>query len=173
MNRLLIGNVFALIASIVMVAIGLIKDKKKTLIFQTLDFGLMSISNIILSGVAGFISNIISIIRNIICIKFDFNTKLKIIFIVCQAIMIYIFNTEGLYAILPVIAVLIYTIFLDTKNPKIFKASICASQAFWAIYDISILNISAFIFDILTIITNLIALYQLFKEKEKVTNQWK
>ena len=73
MNRLLIGNAFALIASIVMVAIGLIKDKKKTLIFQALDYGLMSIGNIILSGVAGFISNIISIIRNIICIKFDFN----------------------------------------------------------------------------------------------------
>ena len=50
MINLLVGNIIAFIASILMVYSGLLKQKQKILYFQTIQFGLAVISNIIFGG---------------------------------------------------------------------------------------------------------------------------
>ena len=165
MNRLLIGNIVSLVASIIAVLIGFIKEQRKTLIVQLIDFVLLATANLILNGISGVITNVVSFIRNLICLKFKFNTALKVIFMAIQAVLIYFFNSEGIFAIFPFLAVLILTVFIDAKNIKVFKASISVSQVFWIIYDLSIINISSFIFDTMLLITNTVTLYKIAKNK--------
>lgn len=51
MVSIIIGNIIALIASILMVYSGMLKQKKKILYFQTVQIGMSVISNIILGGI--------------------------------------------------------------------------------------------------------------------------
>ena len=48
--KLIIGNIVALIASLIMVYSGYLKQKKKILYVQTIQIGLSVLSNIILGG---------------------------------------------------------------------------------------------------------------------------
>ena len=166
MNKLLIGNAISLVASLMIVAIGFIKNKKKTLIYQTVYFGFMATANMLLGGISGLITNFISIIRNIVCLKFDFTLPFKVFFIALQVILIFIFSNEGISAIFPILAVLIYTFVLDTKDIKLFKKIIIVCQIFWVLYDLSTLNISSFVFDVLTIGSNAVSLYRIYKDEK-------
>ena len=163
MNRLLIGNIVTLFGSSLNAISGLIKDKRKTIIIQIVIFSIFALGNLILGGISGFISNAISILRNIVCLRFNFTWVFKLAFLASQGVMTLVFSTEGIAAILPFIAVAVYVLVLDTKNPIIFKASISLSQVFWLLYDFTISNYTGVIFDVVSLITNCIALYQLIK----------
>ena len=65
MSCIVIGNIIALIASIIMVYSGLLKQKKKILYTQTIQILLAVISNIVLGGLTGAIINALSCVRNI------------------------------------------------------------------------------------------------------------
>lgn len=69
MFNLILGNFIALIASILMIYVGTIKDKSKIIFTQTIQIMIIIISNIILGGITGAIINIICCIRNILCYK--------------------------------------------------------------------------------------------------------
>ena len=73
-----IGNIIALVGSILMIYVGTIKDKKRILYVQSLQIGLFAISNLVLNGISGFIINTINFIRNIICYKELLSLKVKI-----------------------------------------------------------------------------------------------
>lgn len=63
---LIIGNIIGLIGSFAMVIGGNIKDKSKALTAQTMQLLFLSISNLVLGSIPGFIINLISVIRNIL-----------------------------------------------------------------------------------------------------------
>lgn len=65
-KTILLGNIVALIASIFMVISGILKEKKKMLWAQTIQIFLLIVSNIILGGLSGAISNTAGLIRNFI-----------------------------------------------------------------------------------------------------------
>ena len=67
--QIFIGNIVALVASIIMVYSGYLKQKNKILYAQTMQIGLSVLSNIILGGITGAIINAISCVRNILCYK--------------------------------------------------------------------------------------------------------
>ena len=90
--NLIIGNIIALVASIIMVYSGILKHKKKILYFQTIQIGLSVISNIVLGGISGAIINAINLIRNILCYKEKLKTKEKIIITLLATILICKFN---------------------------------------------------------------------------------
>ena len=69
MIQIIIGNIIALIASILMVYSGVIKQKKKILYVQTVQIGMSVASNLVLGGVVGAIINALSCVRNILCYK--------------------------------------------------------------------------------------------------------
>lgn len=167
MNRILAGNIVFFLGAILMVLVGFLKDKTKTLIVQNFQFLIMGIGNLILGGVSGFIGDMVSLVRNVVCIKFEFGTVLKIVFIVVQGIITFVFNQEGWRAILPFLGIAVFTVCLDTKNIKVFKVSILLSQLLWLAYDICNINISGVVFDVLAFITNSIALYQIIKGEKK------
>ena len=66
---IIIANIIGFIASIIMVYIGIIKNKKKIIFIELIDMFLLTISNIMLGGITAAIINILSIIRNTLCYK--------------------------------------------------------------------------------------------------------
>lgn len=73
MNYIVIGNIFALIASILMVYSGYVKKKKKKKIIfiQTIQIGFSVISNIVLGGITVTIINALNCFRNYYVIKIN------------------------------------------------------------------------------------------------------
>ena len=87
MIRVIIGNIIALAASLLMVYTGILNNKKKILYFQTMQIGMFVISNIILGGVTGAIINILSMIRNILCYKNKLELKEKVIITILSVVL--------------------------------------------------------------------------------------
>ena len=64
-----IGNIIAFIASLLMVYIGIVKKPSKVILIQSIQIGLLSLSNFILGGVTGAIINFLSVI-SLLALKF-------------------------------------------------------------------------------------------------------
>ena len=105
---LIIGNIFALMASIAMIITGILKDKKQILIVQAIQIGLFVISNLVLGGYVGAIINAISLIRNIICYKDKLGIKEIIIITILSVGLSLCFNNLGIVGLLPLIASTLY-----------------------------------------------------------------
>ena len=103
MNPILLGNLISFAGAFLMVVIGLIKRKEKVLAVQCVQFSLMGIGNLVLGGVTGALSNLISLVRNLICYKFGITIPLKLMFIAVQAGLSLWVNTQGLIGLLPVL----------------------------------------------------------------------
>lgn len=155
---LIVGNLIALIASILMVYSGILKEKKKILFVQTIQIGLSVLSNIVLGGITGAIINGISMIRNIICYKDKLGLKEKIIITVLSVVLSIIVNNLGVIGFLPVISTIVYIWLMNIKDVKKFKLLIIFTMFMWFIYDFTIKSYTSTIFDILTIISNMISL---------------
>ena len=113
MNITIIANMISLLGAIVMVGIGLIKENKHVLEVQCLQFTLMGIANFMLKATSGGISNIVGILRNLYSLKKPMETPVKIGFIVLQVAISLLAGMNGLIGWLPIIATVIFTIFVD------------------------------------------------------------
>lgn len=169
MTNIVIGNVIALIASILMVLAGLQKKKKNILAIQIAQIGLSVVSNIILGGYTGAVINALSCVRDIMCYKDKLGKKEKTIIIILAIGLTIAFNNLSWIGILPLIATIIYISFMDTKDVVKFKILIIFSMIMWLIYDLYIKSYTSGIFDFLSICANIIAIIQL--RWSKIENQ--
>ena len=168
MNHILLGNGIALFGAILMAAIGLIKQRKHILAAQCVQFGIMGIANLILGGISGFVSALVSITRNLICLKWELTIPIKVGIISIQAVLALSINQDGIIGILPGLSACICTGFLDTKDEIKLKVVIIIAQICWLIYDLSILNYVSFAFDIVTILANLIGIVTIARQRKTV-----
>lgn len=163
MTQIIIGNIIALIASILMVLAGLQKKKKKILFIQIIQIALSVISNLVLGGYTGAIINALSCVRDILCYKDKMGTREKIIIIILAVGLSLIFNNLGWIGLLPLIATVVYISFMNTKDVVKFKFLIIFSMVMWLIYDLYIKSYTSGVFDFASIIANLIAIWQIKK----------
>lgn len=161
MTYIIIGNTVALIASVLMVYSGFIKQKKKILYIQTVQIGLSVISNIVLGGITGAIINAISCIRNILCYKEKLGIKSKIIITLLSILLTYKFNNLGIIGVLPLITTVLYLWLMNVKNVVKFKLLIIITMILWLIYDFSIKSYTSALFDFANIIANVISIIQI------------
>ena len=168
MNHILLGNGIALFGAVLMAAIGLIKQRKHILAAQCVQFGIMGIANLILGGISGFVSALVSIIRNLICLKWELTTPIKIGVIAIQSALALSINQDGIIGTLPGLSACIFTWFLDAKDEIKLKVVIIIAQVCWLIYDLSILNYVSFAFDIITILANLIGIVTITRQRKTV-----
>lgn len=166
MVQIVIGNIIALIASILMVSAGYIKEKKKILFTQIIQIGLSVASNLVLGGYTGAIINAVSCVRDILCYKDKLGVKEKIILIVLSATLTLLFNNLGWIGLLPLISTTVYIIFVSVKDVKKFKYLTIFAMSTWLIYDFTIKAYTAAIFDFLTIVTSIIAIIQIIKKEQ-------
>lgn len=161
MVNIIIGNIIALIASILMVYSGMLKQKKKILHFQTVQIGLSVISNIVLGGITGAIINALSLIRNILCYRDKLGLKEKIVITFLSIILTLKFNNLGCIGLLPLISTVSYIWLMNVKNVKKFKLLIAFTMLMWFIYDIVIKSYASAIFDFMNIVANIVTLFQI------------
>ncbi len=152
-----------------MVLIGLIKEKRRILYTQCVQFTLQGAANLILGGTSGFIANVVSIIRNLVFSKWKSTIWLKIGFIVLQLLLALSSLSEGAIALLPIASTVLFTWFIDTKSEVKLKIVIISTQILWVIYDFIHLNYVAVCFDCFTMISNFIGILMItgIKGKQK------
>lgn len=155
---LILGNVVALLGSLLMVYTGLIKKKQKIILFQTIQIGLFVLSNIILGGITGAIINALSMIRNILCYKNKLGLKEKIIITILSIVLSLSFNNLGIIGLLPVISTVTYIWLIDIKNVSKFKILIIFTMILWFIYDMTIKSYTSAFFDFMNICANIISI---------------
>ncbi|MBQ8872312.1 MAG: YgjV family protein [Bacilli bacterium] len=156
-----IGNIISLLASALMTYSGYIKSKGKFLIVQIVQMSLSALSNFILGGITGTIINLVNIIRNVLCYKNKLN-KYSIILILTLSISLSLyFNNLNFIGLLPLLSTILYTTLMNIKDIKKFKYLTITTMLLWLIYDICIMNYVSALFDLLTIGSNSIAIYQL------------
>ena len=159
--QIIIGNIIALIASLLMVYSGLVRKKEKIIYIQTIQMLMFVLSNAVLGGITGIITNIFGCIRNMLCYKKKLKNKEKIMLVVITSIFSLFFNNLGLWGLLPLISTVVYTLLIDLKDVVKFKILVISTVILWFIYDIYIQSYTSAIFDFMTIITNTIAIYKL------------
>lgn len=161
MTQIIIGNVIAFVASILMVYSGYIKIKEKIIFWQTIQIFLSVVSNIVLGGITGAIINALSCVRNILCYKNKLDKKAKVILIILSIGISIVFNNIGWIGLLPVISTVLYILFMDIKDVRLFKYLTIVTMIMWMWYDFYIKCYVAGIFDFLCVAANIIALIQL------------
>ncbi len=155
---IILGNILALIGSILMLYIAILKSKKKILYFQS-------------SGYTGAIANVVGIVRNILCYKNKLNIYFKLIISILLLILSLFFDSFTLIRTLPIISGILYTWLMEIKNIIKFKLLIVVTIVLWLIYDIYIKSFVSALVDVLTISTNIITMYQLLNRKEEIINE--
>lgn len=166
MNYLIIGNALCFIASIIMLLIGLIKNKTRFLASQCVMNAVFIAGNSFLGGWSGAVANAVTMVRNIVCIRFTLTRTLKIVFIALQVAITALIGADSILAWLPVFANCVFTWFMDSENMILLKAVVIVSQAMWLVYDFSIMNYATVLFDFGACITNAVALVSLAREKK-------
>ena len=165
MIQVIIGNIIALIGSLLMVYSGLIKKKKKIIYVQTVQMIMFVISNIILGGITGIITNIFGCIRNILCYKNKLKNREKLILAIVISGFSLFFNNLGFIGLLPVISTVTYTLLIGQKDVIKLKILIVSTTFLWFFYDIHIQSYTSALFDFMTITTNTISIYKLHSSK--------
>lgn len=149
-----------------MVYSGTSKQKKKILHFQTVQIGMLVISNIILGGITGAIINALSLIRNTLCYKDKLGLKEKVVITILATILTLKFNNLGYIGLLPLISTVTYIWLMNIKNVKRFKLLIIFTMLMWFIYDIVIKSYTSAIFDFINIVANIVTLFQIKSVKK-------
>ena len=162
---LLFGNLMSMIGCVLMVLIGFVRKKERVLRLQCFQFGFLAAGNLILGAVSGFISGVISILRNLIFPKVKNFLGMKLLFVALQLVLTVFAGWAGPISLLPLAAGILFTWFIDTKSDAQLKAVIIAAQVLWAVYDFYYRNFVAFTFDVLTIISNSVAIWLLWKQR--------
>jgi len=166
MNLLLIGNAISMAGCLVMVFIGFLKKKNHILVAQCIQCLFMGVGNLVLGGISGFICNIVTILRNLVFLKYKNTLFLKIFFIVLQFVLSIGSFSAGFISWLPLLAAALFTWCMDLKSDARFKICILCTQIMWLTYDFHFRNYVASAFDVATMISNCIGLYMICKKKE-------
>lgn len=164
---LIIGNVLALIASLLMVYTGLIKKKKKILLVQSIETLSFVMSNIVLGGISGIIINSLNLVNLFLCYNNKLKYILKLLMSLVAIVLVFLFNNHGVIGLLPLVALIIYLWFITIKDVVKFKLLIIIILVLWVIYDFKVKSYVSCIFDCSTIITNFIGIYQIKKGIKK------
>ena len=162
-----IANIIDLIAALIQVGSGSIKQKTKILVAQIIQLLMQAVSMLLLGGITGAINNVLSCFRNYLCYKEKLNIVWKAILIAASIGMTVLLNDQGLLGIIPAAVCTIFIIFMDVKDPVKFKFLVTASFVPWMFYHFILKSYVGALFDIATIITNAITLRSMLKDKQK------
>ncbi len=162
-----IANIFSFVGCILMVLTGLIKKKENILWVQCIQFVFMGTAHLMLGAVSGLVCCVVSILRNIAFTKLPSTFWMKAGFIVLQIVLTFSGGYFAMIELLPILAAVVFTWFLDLKNPVHFKIMLICAQLMWVAYDFYYGNVVAGVFDVMTISSNGIGILMLKRENKK------
>jgi hypothetical protein len=162
----IIANIIDLIAACIQVFSGSIKQKTKILLVQIVQLLFQGISMLLLGGVTGATSNVLSCFRNYLCYKDKLSVFWKILLIAASIAMTIVLNDQGFLGIIPAAVCTVFIIFMDTKDPVKFKALVTITFVPWMFYHFILKSYVGAVFDAATIITNGITLCLMWKDRK-------
>lgn len=162
---ILAANIIDLIAAFVQVFSGSIKQKTKILIVQIIQLLMQAVSMLLLGGVTGAISNVLSCFRNYLCYKDRLNIFWKAVLITASIGMTILLNDQGFWGLIPAAVCTVFIIFMDTKDPVKFKALVTMSFIPWMVYHFILKSYVGAAVDAATVITNGITLCSMIKAR--------
>lgn len=168
---IIIGNSIAFLGGLLMVYVGFIKDRKKFIFLQLIQIILYILSNAVLGSGPGVITNTVSAARNYLTYKEQFTKNIKIITIILFIVLSIVFNNIGPIGFLPIVSAVVYTYFIDIKDPVRFKIIVIMTGFLWIIHDFYIKSYSSAIFQIFFIIGNIWSLYQIKHSRKRTTKK--
>jgi hypothetical protein len=158
------ANVIDFVAALLQVGSGAIKKKSRILAVQIIQLLMQAVSMLLLGGVTGAVSNVLSCYRNYLCYKEKLTTPWKIALIAASILMTVLLNDQGLLGMLPAAVCTVFIIFMDVKNPVKFKLLVTLSFVPWMVYHFILGSYVGAAFDAATIITNTDTLISMTKE---------
>ena len=165
--NIIIANIIDFVAAIVQVGSGAIKKKSRILIVQTIQLLMQAVSMLLLGGVTGAVSNVLSCFRNFLCYKDKLNVVWKVILIIASIGFTIALNDQGFLGIIPAAVCTIYIIFMDIKDPVKFKLLVTLSFVPWAVYHFILKSYTGAIFDVATVVTNAVTLFKMVKDNKE------
>lgn len=161
----LAANIIDLIAAFVQICSGSIKKKTIILIVQIIQLLIQAVSMLLLGGVTGAISNVLSCFRNYLCYKERLSIFWKAVLIAASVGMTILLNDQGFLGIIPAAVCTVFIIFMDTKDPVKFKALVTMSFIPWMVYHFVLKSYVGAVVDAATIAINAITLHSMIKAR--------
>lgn len=129
-----------------------------------------AISYMFLNAASGYAMLIIATIRNIVFFKlnkqeYTFSYKLLLALLLLVIIITGSFTYTNLFSLLPVFAIILYSIGVWQKSPKIYKLLSIPNCLLWVIYNLSVVSIVASIDEFVMLILSIIGFYKEIKNK--------
>ena len=162
-----IANIIDLIAAVIQVGSGSIKQKARILAAQIIQLLMQAVSMLLLGGITGAISNVLSCFRNYLCYRDKLTGVWKAILIAATIGMTVALNDQGLLGILPAAVCTVFILLMDVKDPVKFKLLVTLSFVPWVFYHFILRSYVGAVFDVATIITNGVTLFSMLKERTK------
>ena len=164
----LIANFIDFVAALLQVWTGTVRKKSKILITQIVQMLMQAVSMLLLGGVTGAVSNVLSCYRNYLCYKEKLNMFWKGVLIVASVVVTVLFNEQGFWGVIPAVCGIIFIIFMDVKNPIKFKLLIVFTSIPWPFYHFVLKSYVGVAVDIASIASNAVTLYAMIREKKAV-----
>lgn len=161
MINILVANVIDLIASMVQLYTGTVKEKSKILLLQIVQLGTQTVSMLLLGAVPGAISNLLSCVRNYLCYKNVFTWPIKVALTAASFVLTVAFNNQGILGYLPFVVCTAYVLFMDMKDPLKFKLLVTLTFVPWVVYYLLIKSYTGAFFAAATVVTNFITLFKM------------
>ena len=165
--RIIIANAIDFVAALIQVGSGSIKKKSNILVVQIIQLLMQGVSMLLLGGITGAISNVLSCYRNYLCYKEKLNCVWKGILIAASVAMTLLFNNQGWLGIIPVAVCTVYILLMDVKDPIKFKRLVTLSFAPWIIYHFALQLYVAAIFDAVSVVTSAVTLCLMMRGKKR------
>lgn len=161
MNNVLITNFFSVIGAILLGISTFSKKRNKMLFIQTGDCIFNSLACLFSWSYAGFTTNIISGIRNILNIKGKM-TKWLLIFITVLILVIWIISNQSrIIGLLPPIASVQYTLWSSTtKSAQRTRIWLVINIIMWLIHDIFMKIYPSAVMDFIIIIITTVNIFR-------------
>lgn len=164
---ILVGNVIAFIASLMMVWASYIKDKRKSLMVNAAQLVVAATAGVVLKAYSAVIVDILGIPRNLL-VAYDKTTPFsKAALVWCSVVFYMLFGTSGVIGVFPFIVLIAHILLLDIVNPIQYKYLTIVSAILWATYDFITHNYVGSAFDIATMIAATIAVVRIHKSDKR------
>ena len=164
MTYVVIANIIALMASCLMIVVGILRNKKHILITQTVQILFLMISNIILGGRRIIKKNGFCCVRNILCYKGKLNLSAKVIFTIVTILVPFLTQNMIWIDTLPIICAVSYVWGINILKFKLLTAG---TSIGWLIYDFYYMSYTSAIFETGCVITSMISYFQIRTKQRK------
>lgn len=165
---IIIANIIDFIAALIQVGSGAIKKKSKILAVQIVQLLMQGVSMLLVGGITGAISNVLSCWRNYLCYKEKLNKIWKGILIAASVAMTVLFNNQGWIGVIPVVVCTVYILLMDAKDPVKFKLLVTLSFVPWIVYHFALRLYVAAVFDVASVVTSAVTLCIMIKGSKSV-----